>query len=134
MTLFVTLNMINGILFHRPIVAKISRCIPVYQPHPYAPFIEKLVRHVHPGLRPPTQTAPFSLTSQNETVETSETNETLFLKSPQVRHLACAKERGIPPISKKCNFLMHFPKMRQSPLETQARRLQAPRTLAVASP
>jgi hypothetical protein len=44
-------------------------------------------------------------------VETSETNETLFIKIQMVSQLACAKESEILSIFKKCYFLTHFPKM-----------------------
>jgi hypothetical protein len=73
------------------------------------------------GVEPPlhqtdlTTDASFSLTSQNETVETSETNETLFFKRPTVSDLACEDKGEILPNSQKCYFPPHFPKMRHAP-------------------
>jgi hypothetical protein len=56
--------------------------------------------------------ASHSLTSENKTVETSEINETLFIKAQVGSNLACEKKSQIQPISKKRHFLTHFPKMR----------------------
>jgi hypothetical protein len=52
---------------------------------------------------------PTSVAAQNETMETSETNETHFLKSRLASELGCGKKSEIPPISKKCYFLERSP-------------------------
>ena len=69
-------------------------------------------------LRPSTFQLPWasntSVAGRNETVGTNETNGTLFFKIQIISHLACAKKREILPISKKCNFFTHFPKMRHA--------------------
>ena len=44
-------------------------------------------------------------------METSETNETLFFISSVIRVLACGFLGEISPISKKCYFPIHFPKV-----------------------
>jgi hypothetical protein len=77
-----------------------------YQSHPRSfptkPFV---------GLHRSTRGASFSLTSQNETVETSETNKTYSFCSLRSTYLASAKKGEIRLLSKKCYFPTRFPKM-----------------------
>jgi hypothetical protein len=51
------------------------------------------------------------ISHENETVETGETNETLFYMTFNIRSLGCEKKRTIPQISKNCYFSERFPKM-----------------------
>ena len=50
-----------------------------------------------------------SIAGENETVETSETNETYFFNPMFFRVLRCGKKAKISTISKKCNFFEQFP-------------------------
>ena len=67
------------------------------EPRPYRPYSEQRTTG-------PRQKGPNSMISQpNETVETSETNETLFYFYCGARDLGCGNKGEIPAISKKCN-------------------------------
>src|SRR5215471_21537762 len=50
-----------------------------------------------------------SVAGRNETMETSETNETYFFKAMHFCQLNCGKKARIPPTSKKCYFFEDFP-------------------------
>src|SRR5262245_16821043 len=55
----------------------------------------------------------YTLTSRNETVETNETNETVFFIPLLFISIACAKISKILQISKKCSFQIHIPIFKQ---------------------
>ena len=65
-----------------------------------------------------------SVTTQNETVETSETNETHFFNALSFSHLGCGNKGQIPAISKKCNFPTHFPVLKLNPTFSSTARHQ----------